>query len=184
MTDLRTAVQQALDALGKFSIGYHVDAVELNDLIATLDAALEQTALEAERESAAELTRVYQEGYEHGVRNALEQPEQEPLADSFTMDELTDAAVYAEIPDGPFQSLLIGLQEAIKQRAALEQPEQEPVAVPPPPKLIYTGGWWAITGARLIVETHHPAGYTTHRELANDERQKWADWFKAMKEAQ
>jgi hypothetical protein len=69
-------------------------------------------------------------------------------------------------------------------KAALEQPEQEPVAVPPPPKLTYTGGWWAITGARLIVETRHPVGYTTHRELGNDERQKWADWFKAMKEAQ
>jgi hypothetical protein len=36
------ALKLALDALGKFSIGYHVDAVELNDLIATLEAALEQ----------------------------------------------------------------------------------------------------------------------------------------------
>ena len=36
------ALRLALDALGKFSIGYHVDAVELNDLIATLEAALEQ----------------------------------------------------------------------------------------------------------------------------------------------
>lgn len=34
------ALKLALDALGKFSIGYHVDAVELNDLIATLEAAL------------------------------------------------------------------------------------------------------------------------------------------------
>jgi hypothetical protein len=42
MTDLRTAAQEALEALGKWSIGYHVDAVELNDLIATLGAALEQ----------------------------------------------------------------------------------------------------------------------------------------------
>lgn len=36
------ALRLALDALGKFSIGYHVDAVELNDLIATLESALEQ----------------------------------------------------------------------------------------------------------------------------------------------
>jgi hypothetical protein len=36
------ALKLALEALGKFSIGYHVDAVELNDLIATLEAALEQ----------------------------------------------------------------------------------------------------------------------------------------------
>jgi hypothetical protein len=42
MSDLRTAAQQALEAMGKWSIGYHVDAVELNDLIATLEAALEQ----------------------------------------------------------------------------------------------------------------------------------------------
>jgi hypothetical protein len=91
------ALKLALDALGKWSSGRDMDAVQLNDLIATLEAALEQ-------------------------------PEQEPVADSFTMDELTEAAVYAEIPDGPFQSLLIGLQEAIKRRAALEQPEQEPLA--------------------------------------------------------
>ena len=42
MSNLRIAAQQALEALGKFSIGYHVDAVELNDLIATLESALEQ----------------------------------------------------------------------------------------------------------------------------------------------
>jgi hypothetical protein len=42
MPDLKQAAQQALELLGKFSIGYHVDAVELNDLIATLETALEQ----------------------------------------------------------------------------------------------------------------------------------------------
>jgi hypothetical protein len=42
MTTLREALKLALDALGKWSIGYHVDAVQLNDLIATLEAALEQ----------------------------------------------------------------------------------------------------------------------------------------------
>jgi hypothetical protein len=42
MSDLRTAVQQALEALGKWSSGRDMDAVELNDLIATLEAALEQ----------------------------------------------------------------------------------------------------------------------------------------------
>lgn len=43
MTDLRTATQQALVALGKWSSGRDMDAVELNDLIATLEAALEQS---------------------------------------------------------------------------------------------------------------------------------------------
>jgi len=42
MTDLITAAQQALEALGKWSSGRDMDAVELNDLIATLEAALEQ----------------------------------------------------------------------------------------------------------------------------------------------
>jgi hypothetical protein len=42
MTDLRAAAQQALEALGKWSSGHDMDAVELNDLIATLEAALEQ----------------------------------------------------------------------------------------------------------------------------------------------
>jgi hypothetical protein len=41
-TDLRTAAQQALEALGKWSSGRDMDAVQLNDLIATLEAALEQ----------------------------------------------------------------------------------------------------------------------------------------------
>jgi hypothetical protein len=42
MTTLREAAQQALEALGKWSSGRDMDAVELNDLIATLEAALEQ----------------------------------------------------------------------------------------------------------------------------------------------
>ena len=42
MSDLKTAARQALDALGKWSSGRDMDAVELNDLIATLEAALEQ----------------------------------------------------------------------------------------------------------------------------------------------
>jgi hypothetical protein len=42
MTDLRTAAQQALEALGKWSSGRDMDAVQLNDLIATLESAMEQ----------------------------------------------------------------------------------------------------------------------------------------------
>ena len=42
MSTLREAAQQALEALGKWSSGRDMDAVELNDLIATLEAALEQ----------------------------------------------------------------------------------------------------------------------------------------------
>lgn len=40
MTDLRTAAQQALDALGLWATGRDMDAVALNDLIYRLEAAL------------------------------------------------------------------------------------------------------------------------------------------------
>ena len=46
MTDTRTVpvelLRQALEALGKWSTGLDMNGVELNDLIATLEAALEQ----------------------------------------------------------------------------------------------------------------------------------------------
>jgi hypothetical protein len=67
MTDLRTAVQQALEALGKFSIGYHVDAVELNDLIATLEAALEQPGQDVPETNCGNMEPVawlYPQGFE------------------------------------------------------------------------------------------------------------------------
>jgi hypothetical protein len=51
MTDLRTASQQVLEALGKWSTGRDMDAVELNDLIATLEAALEQPEQATGKES-------------------------------------------------------------------------------------------------------------------------------------
>lgn len=42
-----------------------------------------------------------------------------------------------------------------------------------------TGGWWSLTGARIIVESNHPAGMTTHRELTDAERAEWAAWLGA-----
>ena len=42
MTDLRTATQQALEALGLWATGRDMDAVSLNDLIFRLEAALAQ----------------------------------------------------------------------------------------------------------------------------------------------
>jgi len=44
MTDLRQAAQQALEALASYSIGERLDASQVNDLIAQLEAALEQQA--------------------------------------------------------------------------------------------------------------------------------------------
>jgi len=51
-----------------------------------------------------------------------------------------------------------------------------------PPKL-RTGGRWALTGARLIVESNHPAGMTTHRELTDKERAEWCAWLASMLKA-
>ena len=42
MTDLRTAAQQALEALGLWATGRDMDAVALNDLIFRLEGALAQ----------------------------------------------------------------------------------------------------------------------------------------------
>jgi hypothetical protein len=58
------ALRLALDALGKFSIGYHVDAVELNDLIATLEAALEQDVPETDCGNMEPVAWLYPEGLE------------------------------------------------------------------------------------------------------------------------
>ena len=80
------ALTLALEALGKWSIGFHVDAVELNDLIATLEAALKQP----EQPYAEQARRVEQET--HGrmridpvtgnvsIGTPTEQPEQKPVA--------------------------------------------------------------------------------------------------------
>ena len=54
MTTLREAAQQALEALGKWSSGRDMDAVELNDLIATLEAALKQPEPPPEAQTEAE----------------------------------------------------------------------------------------------------------------------------------
>ena len=84
MTTLREAAQQALEALG--CIEYGINGIEYGpsddtteSAITALRAALaqqEQEPVTLERERAVELTRAYQEGYEHGSRNA--QQEQEP----------------------------------------------------------------------------------------------------------
>ena len=46
MTDLRTAAQQALEALGLWATGRDLDAVALNDLIYRLEAALAEPVQE------------------------------------------------------------------------------------------------------------------------------------------
>lgn len=46
MTTLRKAAQQALEALGLWATGRDMDAVELNDLIFRLEAALAEPTLE------------------------------------------------------------------------------------------------------------------------------------------
>lgn len=60
MSDLRTAAQQALEALGLWATGRDMDAVALNDLIFRLEAALAEPtgkeSLQVPAEVAATLT--------------------------------------------------------------------------------------------------------------------------------
>lgn len=62
------------------------------------------------------------------------QPVRKPLADEcYSVNEIVTAALYADIPDGVFQSLLIGLGEASKARGSngiTGEPAAQPVAVP------------------------------------------------------
>ena len=80
----RAVAQQALEALGKWSSGHDMDAVELNDLIATLEAALEQPNVEQPKpppEAQTEAERLaYCAGWWAAMEQKREQPAQEPVA--------------------------------------------------------------------------------------------------------
>lgn len=70
----------------------------------------------------------------------------------------------------------------VLRNAVSVQDHNVELAAKAPPKL-RTGGWWALTGSRLIVESAHPAGGTTHRELSDAERAEWAAWIASVLKA-
>ena len=120
MTDLitlpRATVLQALEALGKWSSGRDIDAVQLNDLIATLESALEQP----EQATGKESLQVGQEEPEGGWQSAPSPQVTQRIADM----------PMSEYRRGVNDGFKLGLREGrIKAEDEMrEQPEQEPVA--------------------------------------------------------
>ena len=116
MSDLRTAAQQALEALGKWSSGRDIDAVQLNDLIATLESALEQP----EQATGKESLQVGQEEPEGGWQSAPSPQVTQRIADM----------PMSEYRRGVNDGFKLGLREGrIKAEDEMrEQTVQEPVA--------------------------------------------------------
>jgi hypothetical protein len=124
MSTLREAAQQALEALENLYLPGELERV--NAAITALRDALaqqEQEPVALERERAVELTRAYQEGYEHGSRNA--QPKQEPVAcfigakgSAFDLPTTKRAYTYAEQPGNVAASKLGRSLETAKRCSA------------------------------------------------------------------
>ena len=142
MSDLKKAAQQALEALGKWSSGRDIDAVQLNDLIATLESALEQPD-RAQRMRDAGFTR------RPTIRelSELEQPEQATGKESLQVGQeepeggwqsAPSPQVTQRIADMPMSEYRRGVNDGFKlglregrikaEDEMREQPEQEPVA--------------------------------------------------------
>jgi hypothetical protein len=115
MTDLRTAVQQALEALGKWSSGRDIDAVQLNDLIATLESALEQP----EQATGKESLQVGQEEPEGGWQSAPSPQVTQRIADM----------PMSEYRRGVNDGFKLGLREGrIKAEDEMREQPEQPVA--------------------------------------------------------
>jgi hypothetical protein len=152
--------QQALEALGKWSSGRDMGAVELNDLIAALEAALGQP----EPQEIADLRQACREGWRYAdeleqerkrltaALAALEQPEQEPVA--WLDEEINCAYTPAELDGGTADGLVplytaphqrkpliaVDLRALYDQHAAYQEEGPE------------TSGWWDF--ARAIEQAH------------------------------
>ena len=131
MTDLRTAAQQALGALGLWATGRDMDAVKLNDLIHGLEAAL--YAVLAEPEGGGNLPPPLPGDFDHAigadrfkvVRGAFwwhvligDSPTKHGKFHSRASAEKMAAVLLREFRNGAF----------VQHEAALAEPVQEPVA--------------------------------------------------------
>jgi hypothetical protein len=119
MTDLitlpRATVQQALEALGKWSSGRDIDAVQLNDLIATLESALEQP----EQATGKESLQVGQEEPEGGWQSAPSPQVTQRIADM----------PMSEYRRGVNDGFKLGLREGrIKAEDEMREQPEQPVA--------------------------------------------------------
>ncbi len=112
---LRTAAQQALEALGKWSSGRDIDAVQLNDLIATLESALEQP----EQATGKESLQVGQEEPEGGWQSAPSPQVTQRIADM----------PMSEYRRGVNDGFKLGLREGrIKAEDEMREQPEQPVA--------------------------------------------------------
>jgi hypothetical protein len=112
---LREAAQQALEALGKWSSGRDIDAVQLNDLIATLESALEQP----EQATGKESLQVGQEEPEGGWQSAPSPQVTQRIADM----------PMSEYRRGVNDGFKLGLREGrIKAEDEMREQPEQPVA--------------------------------------------------------
>jgi hypothetical protein len=115
MSDLKKAAQQALEALGKWSSGRDIDAVQLNDLIATLESALEQP----EQATGKESLQVGQEEPEGGWQSAPSPQVTQRIADM----------PMSEYRRGVNDGFKLGLREGrIKAEDEMREQPEQPVA--------------------------------------------------------
>jgi len=136
MNDLRKAAQQALEYLAAWSVGESPNASAVNDLIAELEAALEQS----EQATGKESLPVGQEEPEGGWQSAPPPQVTQRIADM----------PMSEYRRGVNDGFKLGLREGrIKAEDEMrEQPEQEPVA------------WMQDTTAGLYVEPQQDRYHT------------------------
>jgi hypothetical protein len=115
MSTLEKAAQQALEALGKWSSGRDIDAVQLNDLIATLESALEQP----EQATGKESLQVGQEEPEGGWQSAPSPQVTQRIADM----------PMSEYRRGVNDGFKLGLREGrIKAEDEMREQPEQPVA--------------------------------------------------------
>jgi hypothetical protein len=92
------------------------------EALAAIDAALAEPVT-LERERAVELTRAYQEGYEHGSRNARQEPEPESKTPAWWMDGLTVTLMREGVNKHRAREIAIGYWEAYCQIPGNEEDE-------------------------------------------------------------
>jgi len=170
MTTLREAAQQALEALGKWSSGRDMGAVELNDLIAALEAALGQP----EPQEIADLRQACREGWRYAdeleqerkrltaALAALEQPEQEPVAWMVYTPDGKSVCVTDNPADFTEQHKALPLYTAPPQRKPLTEDQMYEACINVwrnlPDGFGHTSSEWIEAGIRYAERAHGIVG--------------------------
>ncbi len=148
------------------------------------EAAVAERVRRVRAESAAELFRFYEQSHRARGPEHLTKAERNAEIAGRIEAALAAAATVAQPVAWMHESGIMRL-EADMQPICKGLDSWRPLVFGDPdntaaasPKL-KTGGWWALTGSRLVVESVHPAGGTTHRELSDAERKAWAAFIEA-----